>query len=597
MDARTPFPAGMDRALAGEPASPLLADALADDALTVARESGHLAVLRSSSLCAAVFDGHDRLIHATAGWEAAGVALDFDLLRAAPAGQPITSSVEADMPPLLLRATPAMARGWALPDAVLAALAWPDAAMLVLAVQPLAAQDALDAAGHALGLTAQQGRVLAAVLKTGSIRSAAAALDIGYDTARGAVSDAMARVGVPRLPALLDRLTMLALGIWPQGDADQATLLADMLGLSERQAHLALALALGQTRAEAAAAIGISEAVAKKEIDQIFAITGVGSVAALVRRLAEARALAMLSRSAGGVVWAEEGLVPLRFVARPDGSRIAVSDHGPASAPPVLVVHSSMTTRHVAAPLLRALQGAGYRVLSIDRPGFGLSDMVEAPCPFEAAVDDFAIVLDALKIARISIVTRGAAQFVLAAGRRLPERLDKVVLINPDPPSAHSGDVGGVVSVIKTLFLKNPLMVKGFARLLASQYTPDKAATIIRRSVESSPPDRYFMADPANVADYYRASRASTTGRIAGYIAEQLAFATRAADAPLPATKGWTVLLGEHDMIHDPAQTAAYWRQVLPDAAHLEVAGAGRFLALTHTPKVLAALAGLSTTD
>ncbi|MCU0891515.1 MAG: alpha/beta hydrolase, partial [Sandarakinorhabdus sp.] len=246
---------------------------------------------------------------------------------------------------------------------------------------------------------------------------------------------------------------------------------------------------------------------------------------------------------------------------------------------------------------LRALQGAGYRVLSIDRPGFGLSDMVEAPCPFEAAVDDFAIVLDALKIARISIVTRGAAQFVLAAGRRLPERLDKVVLINPDPPSAHSGDVGGVVSVIKTLFLKNPLMVKGFARLLASQYTPDKAATIIRRSVESSPPDRYFMADPANVADYYRASRASTTGRIAGYIAEQLAFATRAADAPLPATKGWTVLLGEHDMIHDPAQTAAYWRQVLPDAAHLEVAGAGRFLALTHTPKVLAALAGLSTTD
>jgi pimeloyl-ACP methyl ester carboxylesterase len=323
----------------------------------------------------------------------------------------------------------------------------------------------------------------------------------------------------------------------------------------------------------------------------------VNSAAALVRRLAEARALAMLSRSAGGVVWAEEGLVPLRFVARPDGSRIAVSDHGPAGAPPVLVVHSSMTTRHVAVPLLRALQGAGYRVLAIDRPGFGLSDMVEAPCPFEAAVDDFKIVLDTLKIDRISIVTRGAAQFVLAAGRRLPERLDKVVLVNPDPPSAHSGDTQGVVSVIKSLFLKNPTLVKGFARLLASQYTPDKAATIIRRSVEASPPDRDFMANPANVADYYRASRASTTGRIAGYIAEQLAFATREADAPLPGTRGWTVLLGAVDVIHDPGQTAAYWRQVLPDAAHITVPGAGRFLAMTHTPAVLAALAGLSTAD
>jgi pimeloyl-ACP methyl ester carboxylesterase/DNA-binding CsgD family transcriptional regulator len=597
MDARAPFPAGVNLALEGAPASPALADALAGDALTLTRESGHLAVLRSDSLCAAVLDGQDRLIHATPAWTAAAIRPDLALLRAVPAGQPVAADGEGPMPPLLLHAPPAVARGWALPPAVLAALARPDAALLVLAVQPLAAQDALEAAARALGLTGQQARVLAGVLKTGSIRSAAQALGLSYDTARGAVSDAMARVDVPRLPALLDRLTMLALGIWPQDDADKTALLGDMLGLSQRQAKLALALALGQTRAEAAAAIGISEAVAKKEIDQIFLISGVNSAPALVRRLAEARALAMLSRSAGGVVWAEEGLVPLRFVVRPDGRRIAVSDHGPAGAPPVLVVHSSMTTRHVAAPLLRALQGAGYRVLSIDRPGFGLSDMVDAPCPFEAAVDDFERVLDALKIDRVSIVTRGAAQFVLAAGRRLPDRLGRVVLINPDPPSAHSGDVGGVVSVIKTLFLRNPTLVAGFARLLASQYTPDKAATIIRRSVESSPPDRDFMADPANVADYYRASRATTTGRYQGYVAEQVAFATRAADAPLPGMPGWTVLLGEHDMIHDPARTAAYWRSVLPDADHRVLAGAGRFLALTHTPAVLAALAGLSTAD
>lgn len=588
MEAR--FPTGMQLALAGAPASPRLAEALAVDALTLAPQGGHLAVLRAESLCAAVYDNGDSLIHATPAWRAAGLAPDPESLRTVPAGQPVATGDDT-LPPLLMWADAATARGWALPAAERAALDLPGAAMLVLAVIPLAAEAALEAASRAMGLTGLQGRVLAAILKTGSIRRAAATSGIAYDTARGAISEAMARVGVPRLPALLNRLTLLVLGIWPDDDdAEQASLLADMLGLTQRQAGLALALALGQTRAEAAAAIGVSEAVAKKEIDQIFIITGVGSAPALVRRLAEARALAMLSGVAGGVVWADEGLAPLRFVPRPDGSRIALSDHGRAGAPPVLVVHSSMTSRHVATPLLRALQRAGYRVLAIDRPGFGMSDMVPAPCPFAAAVDDLVLVLNALKIDRIAMVTRGAAQFALAAGRRLPERLGRVVLVNPDPPSRMSGEVGGVVSVIKTLFWKNPTMVAGFARLLASQYTPGKAEAIIRRTVEASPPDRAFMADPKNIAEYYRASRASTTGRYQGYVAEQVAFATMADDAPLQGTSGWTVLLGGVDVIHDPGSVAAYWRIVLPDAAHETVAGAGRFLAMTHTDAVLAGL-------
>jgi len=595
MDAR--FPIGMQLALEGAPASPTLADALAVDALTLAPQGGHLAVLRAQSLCAAVYDSGDSLILATPAWQAAELTADPETLRAMPAGQPVVLG-DSELAPLLLWADSTTARGWTLPAAVQAALDAPEAAMLVLAVLPLAAEAALEAAGRALGLTGLQRRVLAAVLKTGSIRSAATSCGIAYDTARSAVSDAMARVGVPRLPALLNRLTLLVLGIWPDdGDADQAGLLADMLGLSQRQAGLALALALGQTRAEAAAAIGVSEAVAKKEIDQIFIITGVSSAPALVRRLAEARALAMLSGVAGGVVWADEGLAPLRFVARSDGSRIALSDHGPAAAPPVLVAHSSMTTRHVAGPLLRALQRAGYRVLAIDRPGFGMSDMVTAPSPFTAAVDDLALVLDALKIDRIAMVTRGAAQFAVTAGRRMPERLDRVVLVNPDPPSQVSGDPGGVVAVIKTLFWKNPTMVAGFARLLASQYTPGKAEAIIRRTVEASPPDRAFMADPKNVAEYYRASRTVTTGRYQGYVAEQVAFATIAEDAPLPGTGGWTVLQGAVDLIHDPAAVADYWRGVLPDAAHVTVAGAGRFLAMTHTDAILAALAGPAATN
>jgi pimeloyl-ACP methyl ester carboxylesterase len=584
--------------MAGESATSALAEALANDTLTLSSGAGQVAVLRPENLCAALFDARGRALLTTPGWVAAGLRPDLELLAATPVGQPVVAGDAEDdeqLPPLFMRADIAAARDWALPPGLAAGLNLPGAAMLVVAVLPVAAGAVLRASGRALGLTDLQCRVLEAVLKTGSIRSAAVAAGIAYDTARAAVSDGMARVGVPRLPALLDRLVMLALGVWPDEGPGNAALVADMLGLSERQGRLALALALGLTRAEAAAATGLSAAVAKKEIDQLFIVAGVGSAAALVRRLGEARALAMLAGVAGGgAVWAEEGMAPLRLVTRPDGSRIAVSDYGPAGAPPLLVLHSSMTTRHVARPLLRSLQHAGWRVLAIDRPGYGLSDMVAGPCPFAAAAADLLTVLDALKLPRVAVVARGAAQVALAAARQAPARLGPVVLVNPDPPSELSGEGVGILAAIKSVLWNNPALVAGFARLLASQYAPAKAETIIRRTVEASPPDRAFMDDPRNVADYYRATRSFVTGRVAGYVAEQQAFATMAADAPLPGTRDWTVLLGEVDVIHDPALTAAYWRDVLPDAAHVTVPGAGRFLAMTHGAQLVAALSRAS---
>lgn len=608
MDAR--FPPGMRAALDGEPASPLLAASIADDVLSLCPRGAHRAVLRAESLCAAVFAADGTQLHATSGWVAAALVANLDQLRSAPPGHPVAAAHMADaVAPLMIRANPAAARHWALPAGLAAALDLPGAAMLVLAVLPMAADAALAAAGRALRLTGQQSRVLAAVLKTGSIRAAAAVTGLAYITARGAVSDAMARVGVQRLPALLDRLTMLTLGVWPEDDGiDQAQIVADVLGLSLRQARLALALALGLTRAEAAAAIGISESVAKKDIDALFIITGVGSAPALVRRLAEVRVLAMLSGLAGSgtgtdktgsantgsdIIWADDGLSPLHFIQRPDGSRIALSDHGPAGAAPVLVLHSSMTTRHIAGPLLQNLHRAGYRVLAIDRPGFGLTDPVATGDPFAAAAADIETLLAALKLPRVAVVARGAAQVALAAARHLPGRLGPVVLVNPDPPFGFSGNGRGVMGTIKHLLWRNPAMVEGFARLLASQLTPGKAEAVFRRSVEASPPDRTFMADPRNVADYYRATRAFVTGRLSGFIAEQDAFATHGADAPLPGTHDWTVLLGESDMIHDPADAAAYWRRTLPDAYLHILPGAGRFLAMTHGNALISALSGV----
>jgi hypothetical protein len=52
------------------------------------------------------------------------------------------------------------------------------------------------------------------------------------------------------------------------------------------------------------------------------------------------------------------------------------------------------------------------------------------------------------------------------------------------------------------------------------------------------------------------------------------------------------VLIGAHDTMHDTAHVERYWREVLPDTPFERIAGAGRFLAMTHTEHVIRALVG-----
>jgi hypothetical protein len=158
---------------------------------------------------------------------------------------------------------------------------------------------------------------------------------------------------------------------------DDAEMLADLWGLTPRQAAIAGLVAAGASRGGAAAALGVGEAVVRKELERVHLVLQVSTGAGLARKVVEANAFRWLTRATGGDIgFADPHLEPLQFVHRPGGGRIAVSDYGPASGRPVLVVHSSMTSRIVGRSLLRALQAAGYRPISIDRPGFGLTDEV-----------------------------------------------------------------------------------------------------------------------------------------------------------------------------------------------------------------------------
>ena len=114
-------------------------------------------------------------------------------------------------------------------------------------------------------------------------------------------------------------------------------------------------------------------------------------------------------------------------------------------------------------------------------------------------------------------------------------------------------------------------------------------ARLYRESVAGSPVDMAALEDPQVIADLVRAGRQSALG-MQGFLAEMLAHGGGARPPALADAAGWVVLTGEQDPLYAFADAAAFWRETLPGARFETVADGGRFLHITHTVAVAAAL-------
>jgi pimeloyl-ACP methyl ester carboxylesterase/DNA-binding CsgD family transcriptional regulator len=560
------------------------------------------ALLRAERLGVAVIDRRGALLSVNAAWTQAfaEVPLDREVLAEviAEGGRRtvlIDHGLAATGRSTALYAAAPLARGWTLPPEATASVNDDRAAAVVIVVGALSASQVLENVCAAFGLTDLQTRVAIGLVRTGDVRGAAQLAGVSYQTARKVAFDAMRRVGAPRITGFIERLVRLSFGVWPEGEAGAAEL-TDIWGLTPRQASLALRVAEGLTRAEAASAAGISEATAKKELEVVFEVMGVRSAAALARAVTEARALALITDATHGEAQIEGDKVePLGLFRRPDGSQVAYSDYGPRSGRPVLVLHSSSSSRPVPSRLVAALQAEGFRPLSLDRPGFGLTDPHPdrgwaRTAPFDAAVDDVVLFLRHLKLDRIDVVARGGAQVAVAMARRAPEAMGRVLLVNPDPSSASHTRRRGPIGAVQEAYLRHPDLIEGIVRLIVANLSIDQSKRIILKAVEGSPLDMATFSDPRNLADYRRGFQMFATGRVTGYVAEQTAIA-RWTSPPLDNAAHWRVLLSRHDFLHDPARTHAVWREILPEARFEWVEGASRLMAMSHAGLVARTLA------
>lgn len=455
----------------------------------------------------------------------------------------------------------------------------------------------LEMAAAGFGLSDLQQRVVVAVVQIGTVREAARHLGIGYTTARQTMADVARRMALPNTPAVVRAIVSAAFGIMP-GEFDEETLLADMLRITPRQAKVALLISSGRSREEVAHAVGCGLAVVKKELELLYANFGVQSATELARLIVEVKALRLFARSIDGAPgFLATAIEPSRFAIRPQTMEaIGWSDYGPASGRPVLVVHSNWSCRAVPRPLLVELQKRGYRPIAIDRPGFGATHLGRSSRqdPFGQAIADTMQILDACRIAQVAVVAKCGAQFVHALKLAVPERVGRVVLVSPTPPTTPEGRRVGLVGMIKETYLRRPRLIELFFRMICTQFTLARVEQLTRSIVKESPGDTALCDDPQFIRDRFRALRPMATGNLAGGIIEEFLISQgREILAPLHVDD-WVVLQGDADIHNSFEEVERYWRQVLPATPIIKVAGGGRFMTSSLPEQVVAHLQGVA---
>lgn len=568
-------------------------DALLEAAETAAAAAGPPVDLHPDSFASAACDRDGRVIVADARFRdwLGGVDPLASVVRKVGLDRPNVSAIADDRtgrPVAVAAATLAVARGWPLAADVLAALVEGRAEFAVVAFRPAAT--AWDQAARAYGLSPQEGRLAGALARRGDLHAAAVETGVAYETARKLVGNAMRKTGAGRQTDMIRSILAAAAGDTRPAD-DTIRLFADLFGLSWRQAALAHAVGQGATRDEAAVIAGTSSHGAKTDLKVVFQACGVANAVDLARIAGEIDALAGLARACS-VAIAPRGAVPepLRLVARRRApGRIAVTDHGPLKGKPLLIFHVAVGGRHQPHRLIAALQAAGWRPVTFDRPGFGLTDMV-AGDPFAEGAADVLDVVEALGLARVAILARGGGTAALAAAARLGERVVGGVLVSPEPPADLDKRFTGMMGRGKALFFGNAALATAFARILSRRTSSAQIARMQRQSVAGSAIDEAVFDDAETVADIVRGSRQCALG-MQGFLAEMQAHGAGARPAALADGAAWSVLHGANDPLYDFADARAFWEATLPGAAMQLVPDGGRWLHLTHAAAVVGALA------
>ena len=190
-----------------------------------------------------------------------------------------------------------------------------------------------------------------------------------------------------------------------------------------------------------------------------------------------------------------------------DGRQLGYAEYGDSAGHPVFYFQGSPGSRLQAGDFHEVASVQHCRLLSVDRPGMGLSSF-NAGHTILNWVNDIVELADALKIKQFSVIAHsGGASFALACAYTIPERLTGVAIVSglapTDLPGSKRGMARGFI-VINSLMRHLP----GFAWLMMKLQQKLLTPNLLKKNLKHLPAaDQLIFQDTA----YLSSLLASTT--------------------------------------------------------------------------------------
>ncbi|GAA3253192.1 alpha/beta fold hydrolase [Nonomuraea helvata] len=280
-----------------------------------------------------------------------------------------------------------------------------------------------------------------------------------------------------------------------------------------------------------------------------------------------------------------------RIVVAPDGRRLAVEERGKPDGTPVFYLHGTPGSRLGPSPRAQVLYRLGVRLITFDRPGYGLSDRMPNRTVASIAAD-VAAIADALEVDGFSVVGRsGGAPHALACAALLPERTRRAAaLVSLAPHSAEGLDwFAGMAesNVFEYLVARaGPHLAATRLASLASQIRADPESKVLSIGQEGGRADRRIVSDHGlrrmMVRNFTEALRHSADG----WVDDVLAFSSDWGFDPAVIRVPTLVWHGEND-VFAPVGHARWLGRRIPNATVCIQRGLAHLDALSVLPRVL----------
>jgi len=272
-----------------------------------------------------------------------------------------------------------------------------------------------------------------------------------------------------------------------------------------------------------------------------------------------------------------------------DGRILGYAEYGDPDGAPAFFFHGMPGSRLAGAAGHEAAVRHGVRVISPDRPGYGLSTF-QPKRTFLDWPGDVTQLADSLGIARFAVVgVSGGGPYVAACALQIAHRLTGAVMVSGVGPFDAPGATAGMSRENRMLFAASrraPILVRVMMAVTARglKRRPDRAIDQMLKSLPK--PDQAVLADPALrelfKQDALEAMRPG--GRGAAYEANMYAcpWGFRLQDITMPVTL-WQ---GDAD-VNVPVTMGRYLAQAIPNCDARIFPGEGHLLIFTHMDELL----------